>query len=684
MQQVDNIPKPPPVYPHAWREIINGSIEENFASIAQGTLNNLISPDFVPPPEHIQFLLYLTLNPSIYNARTPEQPLAILSRLLSTHSPSSCAHSIPYHPSSASHDLRKISDISPPYLDWDYKRSELHKNVWRCMRKCKEEGIWELLWSDPKVGNQDNKGTTGRSRASDGKRKRQSVALAESGDDDDEDKHDRVVSERGWDLLGWLVELWEVDRDSQHDDMPYSPIFLKQIARPYGDLQRNDASAVFSILKCAITPARASSAQDDMAANLDARHRRDIAARLLCLLLDTAQPRTTQDKTQTRTPFHPPSLASSLVYLFRSFPIQAILELVKIVRRIESANQPHPPGQAQTASRENVSSPLKVSDDKRGRSSFNNRSSSRALAHVLTLCIEDLVGIRASKNEERRSLVTAFKRQQQLRGVQTKDKDKDRDKGSTDGQHPHHNQAQGDFQNIGYMDVPTTEYLYRGILPLCLSKSSTSNSRERQSDSSSSDTKGRSEEEGLERLVQLKISLVSICTALLSRPESDMSLRQRQSQARPAPKSLRIGAEQVIDMERKTSGSGDSQQEVEHHLSVDVDVDVDGPGDGHGDGEGDADVEVEGKPLGSLRLGSLRDDKEWWAKIEQSVAPSVDPVVETDDKKAYEGERKPKNDDEDEDDEGQNKDGQREEAKAKLRILGELLKHSIRSSLLLL
>ncbi|OCF43018.1 hypothetical protein I317_03109 [Kwoniella heveanensis CBS 569] len=606
MQNERAAAKPPPVYPHAWREIISGSIEENFASIAQGTLNNLITPDFVPPPEHIQFLLYLVLNPSTCNAATPEQPLALLSRLLSTHAPSSFAHNIPYHPSTASHDLRKSNDVDPPYLDWDYRRSELHKAVWRCMRKCKDGAVWELLWIEDSMKRSADRCERKRKRTS-------RVVQDEEDDDDEEGKDGKVVSEGGCDLLEWLVDMWEVDRSLQQD-LPYSPVFLKQIPRPYGDLQRNDAAAILSIVKCAYSPMSSSIHPE---------------------LLDTVQRPLSSDirsKTQSQTPFHPASLASSLVHLFRSLPTQSLLDLVRSVREIEDRAKPG-----------------WITERERGaggdrRAVRKDRDSSRALAHIITLCIEDLVGIRASKNAQRRELATSLKqrqqRQQRSHIIQGNESDKT------------HSLEQGDFINPGYLDLPTINYLYRGILPLCLPAPDSPSSRD-----------NAPFLETLKRLIQLKLALLSICIPPRTR-------------ARPlSPTETKV---KTNGSPAHQSGEQTSQQEAEHTL-----LGLGGSGNDEGYGGCDDDQANTGVGVGRYTMDKkeyddlqcqLADDHEWWTEIERSVSLTLDPVDGQPDDAINER------------DEAQEKEGNKNDEEGGVRqmqldLLVELLKRSIKASL---
>ncbi|WRT66702.1 uncharacterized protein IL334_003663 [Kwoniella shivajii] len=322
-----NIPVTP-TYPHGWREIVNGSVEENFVSIALGTLNELIRPDFIPSIEHIQLLLYLTLNPKSHSIKS-DLPLNILSRILSLHRPSTFSQAIPFHPSCS-----KKREEDPVWLQWDYKRSDLHKKVWRCMRLCLDDGIWALLWEkkvEPQTHNQ-------------GKRER-------GIDEDDEEQRDnRRISEEGWKLLEWLIDFWEKDKlDRDVGSAEYSSLFLKQLPRPFdrtGQLPRNDASFPLSILKAAYT---------NTVKGEEGGRRKSSAVRLLSLVIDTTS--------GSKPPFHPASLTSSIIHLFRSLRTRDIQDITMRSKRATYW---------------------------------------KAATHVLTLLIEDLGGIRNKKVEQRR------------------------------------------------------------------------------------------------------------------------------------------------------------------------------------------------------------------------------------------------------------------------------------------
>jgi len=67
------------------------------------------------------------------------------------------------------------------------------------MRTCKADGVWALIWERTRVKQESDRSTRRRRRAS---------------DDDDEGGDGRgilVVSARGWDVLDWLIRVWEED-----------------------------------------------------------------------------------------------------------------------------------------------------------------------------------------------------------------------------------------------------------------------------------------------------------------------------------------------------------------------------------------------------------------------------------------------------------------------------------------
>ncbi|OWT36895.1 hypothetical protein C362_05431 [Cryptococcus neoformans Bt1] len=304
-------------YPHGWRELVNGSLEEGFAPIALATIGNLTTEYYVPQNEHLQFLLYLAINPYDHGL-TSYEPFAVLYRLLKLHNPRLFAGGIPSHssaflyrapPLSSSTNNGDVSggrggksshrqdtfehpqDDAPSWLTWEKGRSLLHRNVYKYMKRCKDQGIWPLLWTDPAKENR----VAGRARRArktrDGlgvkeeyKEAKRSQSPRKYDDDDDGDRppenvidaeldidldleqeleHDnereRPPTPQGWLLLEWLVAVWEKDEmlrrgQYQNPQLEWSPIFLRQLARPYdrtGQMQWSDAGMVMGILKAA-------------------------------------------------------------------------------------------------------------------------------------------------------------------------------------------------------------------------------------------------------------------------------------------------------------------------------------------------------------------------------------------------------------------------------------------------
>ncbi|WWC69864.1 uncharacterized protein I206_103807 [Kwoniella pini CBS 10737] len=292
----------PPVHPHSWREIINGSLEENFVSMALGTFNELIKINFIPTMsrEHIQLLLYLTTGP--VDRAISKRALNILHKLLSLHQPSSISQALPFHPSAS-----KSKEDTPVWLQWDYKRSDLHKSVWKRMKECLDEGIWALLWEYRAKDATDIK-----------KRKHRGDIDDDTGDYEEEGDRKRKVSENGWNLLGWLIEFWEKDKlENSAGQIGYSPLFMKQLPRPFdrsGQLPRNDASVPLFILKsaCTFTGLGSSETRDSRIA---------LAVKLLSLVIDaTSGP---------IPPFHPESLSSSILHTLQSHSTSDVQRIIK-------------------------------------------------------------------------------------------------------------------------------------------------------------------------------------------------------------------------------------------------------------------------------------------------------------------------------------------------------------------
>jgi hypothetical protein len=86
-----------------------------------------------------------------------------------------------------------------------------------------DEGIWALLWGRQKGENglRTNGGGNGVEK---GKGKAKANA-ADSDDEEEEEIEEKVVSAEGWELLEWLLDLWEKDQQEcvQGDQSESSP-----------------------------------------------------------------------------------------------------------------------------------------------------------------------------------------------------------------------------------------------------------------------------------------------------------------------------------------------------------------------------------------------------------------------------------------------------------------------------
>jgi hypothetical protein len=120
----------------------------------------------------------------------------ILLKILSLHTPASLSRSMPIHPTDPSITNRD----NPPWLNWE-ATCAIEKKVWAKMRRCVNDGIWGLLWI-----NQTSQ--TGRRPNA---RKRD--------EDEEESEPRRIVSEKGWEVLQWLIQLWEKDQSAAEADV---------------------------------------------------------------------------------------------------------------------------------------------------------------------------------------------------------------------------------------------------------------------------------------------------------------------------------------------------------------------------------------------------------------------------------------------------------------------------------
>ncbi|GFZ46930.1 hypothetical protein JCM24511_04156 [Saitozyma sp. JCM 24511] len=327
-------------FPSAWEGVLSGLVEENDASGFLTTLGELIAAHYVPSRPHFQLLLYLAINPPLET--TTQTPLSLLSSILSSHSPGSLSALLPSAPSS--------SRGEPAWFAWQ-AHSELERRVRTFLRPCVDEGIWGLLWQRQK-GEEGPRNDGGKSGVGKGKGKAKATA-ADSDDEEEEEIEEKVVSAKGWELLEWLLDLWEKDQqecvkgdESDESECAYSRMLLDQFRRR-GALQIDDAAAPLAVVRSAYS-------ESGCPITAISSGRRSTVARLLSLLINTA--------ICPNPPFHPGSLLLSLLSLLRTLPLNSLRLLLPTLRDL-------PP---------------------------------TVLSHLLTHAIEDLGGIRPSKASERR------------------------------------------------------------------------------------------------------------------------------------------------------------------------------------------------------------------------------------------------------------------------------------------
>lgn len=230
---------------------------------------------------HMQLLLYLVTNPYETKSKTSTS-LAILRKILSVSPAIALGNTIP------SITSRRETEI-PPWLK--YKTSgKIGRKVRRVMHGCRYDGIWGLLWvvkSDEEDG----------------------VVVKEEAEEEEVVVEKREISKTGWQLLGWLVDLWEKDEDGYRSSNPaerecrcprldlqrwvgieliyvcryvetYSPLLLHQLPQPYNTstttpLPQDNASVPISIIQ---------SAFDMSGIDRQKRSRQRLAIRLLRLV----------------------------------------------------------------------------------------------------------------------------------------------------------------------------------------------------------------------------------------------------------------------------------------------------------------------------------------------------------------------------------------------------------------
>ena len=186
--------------------------------------------------------------------------------------------------------------------------------------RCKHDGVWGLVLDRKGKGKED-------------------------------DSYERTTSERGWDLLRWLIKLWT--REEKWGPNPSLSLFTSSLARPSPDLLPDDARAIVNVVLSAF----------DDSAPLDQilKKERQAMGLELVRLLSVA------------------STSSPPQFLPSSFP----LTMIDMIRRLSV--------QALPSFLSSLSTPLP----------------SYLLCHIYTVTLEDFAGVRAVRSEARRKRKTA-------------------------------------------------------------------------------------------------------------------------------------------------------------------------------------------------------------------------------------------------------------------------------------
>lgn len=77
------------------------------------------------------------------------------------------------------------------------------------MRRCRDQGIWALVWE---------RGDAVPKNARAARRRRRADGDDQEDEEEEEEEEVRKVSERGWQVIEWLVALWEKDQ-ALHPDL---------------------------------------------------------------------------------------------------------------------------------------------------------------------------------------------------------------------------------------------------------------------------------------------------------------------------------------------------------------------------------------------------------------------------------------------------------------------------------
>ncbi|WVQ77872.1 hypothetical protein IAR50_007574 [Cryptococcus sp. DSM 104548] len=233
------------VYGHRTKEFVHGYIDENQPTMALEALNSFTQPHYVPPVQDVQFVFHVISSPSEFTSVPPALPFQVLDRLLQTHDPLDFAISIPACSSAILTNTKaEFRDALPVYLGWDWDRSGMDKAIWKKMKRCRDEGVWELMYEEVVKQKSKSARTSPLTTPS---------SLAHDDDDEESCSAQRRLSSPGWRLLQWFVAVCEKDTALHAPrGVPYSPVFLRQIKKPYdatGQIQRSEADPIMNILR---------------------------------------------------------------------------------------------------------------------------------------------------------------------------------------------------------------------------------------------------------------------------------------------------------------------------------------------------------------------------------------------------------------------------------------------------
>ena len=216
------------------------------------------------------------------------------------------------------------------------------------MRACEHEGVWGLIWASKPSSSSSSSIYRTKSRPG-------------IQHDDEGQAGQKIVSNTGWDILGWLVDLWL--REAREDQQHLSTLFLAQLPRKAADLQLDDARSLLSVVRSAYSVASNSARGTDAnGAGNDVAYRlqRGIANNLLNLLTWTSLGKSPL--------FHPQTYTFSLLSLLRALQPRYFPDILSSLSKgCKEANAPD-----------------------------------YVVVHLLTLYTEDLGGVREARMAQRR------------------------------------------------------------------------------------------------------------------------------------------------------------------------------------------------------------------------------------------------------------------------------------------